>query len=135
MAHWIVKTEPETYSLDQLEHDGSTWWDGVRNYQARNNLRKMLLGDQVLIYHSVGPREIVGLAQVTCEARPDQTATDGDWVVVELKFVKRLAKPVSLRQIKAEPRLAGLGLLKQSRLSVCPVSDAEFLVICELARM
>ncbi len=124
--HWLVKQEPEKYPWAQFVKDKGTLWDGVRNYQARNNLRAMRKGDLVLFYHSVSEKAVVGVAKVTREAYPDPTATKGDWSVVDLKPDQALPTPVTLAQIKAEPKLAGMGLLKQSRLSVSPVSAAEF---------
>ena len=126
MQHWLVKQEPEKYPWVQFVKDGGTYWDGVRNYQARNNLRAMRKGDLILYYHSVSEKAVVGVAKVTREAYADPTAKDGDWSVVDLKPVKALAAPVTLAQIKAEPKLAGMGLLKQSRLSVSPLNAAEF---------
>jgi predicted RNA-binding protein with PUA-like domain len=126
MNHWLVKQEPEKYAWAQFVKDGGTYWDGVRNYQARNNLRAMSKGDLVLYYHSVSEKAVVGVAKVTRVAYADPTAKGGDWSVVDLKPVNALAEPVTLAQIKAEPKLAGMGLLKQSRLSVSPVSAAEF---------
>jgi predicted RNA-binding protein with PUA-like domain len=126
MQHWLVKQEPEKYPWVQFVKDKGTLWDGVRNYQARNNLRAMRKGDLVLFYHSVSEKAVVGVAKVTREAYLDPTAKEGDWSVVDLKPVKALAAPVTLAQIKAEPKLAGMGLLKQSRLSVSPLSAAEF---------
>ena len=126
MQHWLVKQEPEKYPWVQFVKDKGTLWDGVRNYQARNNLRAMRKGDLVLFYHSVSEKAVVGVAKVTREAYPDPTAKEGDWSVVDLKPMKALAAPVTLAQIKAEPKLAGMGLLKQSRLSVSPLSAAEF---------
>ena len=126
MQHWLVKQEPEKYPWVQFVKDKGTLWDGVRNYQARNNLRAMRKGDLVLFYHSVSEKAVVGVAKVTREAYPDPTAKEGDWSVVDLKPVNALAAPVTLAQIKAEPKLAGMGLLKQSRLSVSPLSAAEF---------
>jgi len=126
MQHWLVKQEPEKYPWAQFVKDGGTYWDGVRNYQARNNLRAMSKGDLVLYYHSVSEKAVVGVAKVTRVAYVDPTAKEGDWSVVDLKPMNALAEPVTLAQIKAEPKLAGMGLLKQSRLSVSPVSTAEF---------
>lgn len=121
-----MKQEPEKYPWAQFVKDKGTYWDGVRNYQARNNLRAMRKGDLVLFYHSVSEKAVVGVAKVTREAYADPTAKEGDWSVVDLKPIKAMAAPVTLAQIKAEPKLAGMGLLKQSRLSVSPVSTAEF---------
>ena len=133
MAFWIVKTEPKTYSFDDLERESVTPWDGVRNYQARNNLRNMALGDLVMVYHSVGPKELVGIAEVVGEPKSDDTASDGDWVAVDIKFVSRLNNPVGLATIKSDERLSDLSLVKQSRLSVCPVSPEHWRVLLDLA--
>lgn len=131
--YWILKTEPGCYSFSDLERDKKTAWDGVRNYQARNNLRSMKRGDLALIYHSVGPKDLVGIATVTKEAFPDSTARDGDWVAVEIKPLKLLKQPVNLSVLRADPRLKNLSLVKQGRLSVCPVSKDEWNAILELA--
>ena len=130
--HWLVKQEPEAYSWDDFVRDGRTDWTGVRNFQARNNLRAMRKGDAVLFYHSVSDKAVVGIAQMTREAFPDPTAQEGDWSAVELKPVKPLKKPVTLEQIKAEPKLHGIALLRNSRLSVQPLGKAEFDLICQL---
>jgi len=132
MQHWLVKQEPEKYPWAQFIKDKGTYWDGVRNYQARNNLRAMAKGDGVLYYHSVSEKAVVGVAEVTREAYPDPTAKEGDWSVVDLKPVQAMATPVTLAQIKAEPKLAGMGLLKQSRLSVSPLSAKEFRLILKM---
>ena len=130
--HWLVKQEPEAYSWNDFVRDGRTDWTGVRNFQARNNLRAMRKGDAVLFYHSVSDKAVVGIAQMTREAFPDPTAQEGDWSAVELKPVKPLKKPVTLEQIKAEPKLHGIALLRNSRLSVQPLGKAEFDLICQL---
>src|SRR3954454_16217034 len=106
MNHWLVKSEPFKYSFDQLMKDKSTFWDGVRNYQARNNLRAMKKGDLVLFYHSNEGKEVVGLASVSAEATPEKTSDEGEWSVVELSAKKTLTRPVTLAQIKAEKKLA-----------------------------
>ena len=124
MNYWMVKQEPEAYSFDDLTRDGKTDWTGVRNFQARNNLRAMRAGDRVLFYHSVSEKSVVGMAEVSKEEFPDPT--DDKWIAVELKPVEKFAKPVSLDQIKAEKSLADIALLKQSRLSVLPLTRAEF---------
>lgn len=125
--HWMVKQEPGAYSWDDFVRDGKTAWTGVRNFQARIHLRAMRKGDLVLFYHSVVGKEIVGIAEVIREAYPDPTANgEGDWVCVDLAPKRALEKPVTLPQIKAEPALAKLPLMKQSRLSVLPVSKQEF---------
>jgi len=133
MNHWLVKSEPESYSWTQFVKDGSTAWTGVRNFQARNNLRAMKRGDLVLFYHSVTGKEIVGLARVAKEAYPDPTAKEGDWVCVELQPMKPLAKPVTLDAVKADKTLKDMPLLKNSRLSVQPVSVRQFERVMELA--
>ncbi len=133
MAYWILKTEPNTYSIEDLQKDKETDWDGVRNYQARNNLGKMAVGDLAMIYHSVGPKELVGIGKVLKTAYPDKTAEDGDWVAVRLKFVKKLNQPVHLSTIKADKFFADLSLVKQGRLSVVPVSDKEWQKLLKLS--
>jgi predicted RNA-binding protein with PUA-like domain len=133
MNYWLVKSEPEKYSWDRFEKEGRTFWDGVRNYQARNNLRAMRNGDLVLYYHSNDGRQVVGIAKVVKEAYQDPTTTDSDWVAVDLVPVERLTKPVSLQQIKADKRLGNIGLLKQMRLSVMPLQPEEFDSILRLA--
>ena len=131
-SYWLVKQEPEAYSWDDFVKEGETYWDGVRNYQARNNLRAMKKGDLVFFYHSVSDKEIVGVAEVTQEHYPDPTAKEGDWSVVDLAAVKPMKKPVSLAQIKAEKSLEDIALIKQSRLSVMPITEAEFRRILKL---
>ncbi len=130
MNYWLVKQEPEAYSFDDLIKDGKTDWTGVRNFQARNNLREMKLGDQVLFYHSVSEKSVVGLAEVSREEFTDPT--DEKWIAVEIKPVKKFAKPVSLEQIKAEAGLQNIALIKQSRLSVMPLTEGEFDLILKL---
>ena len=130
--YWLVKQEPEAYSWDDFARDGLTEWTGVRNFQARNNLRAMRKGDAVLFYHSVSDKAVVGIAQVTRAAFPDPTAKEGDWTAVELKPVKPLRTPVTLEQIKAEPKLREIALLRNSRLSVQPLGKTEFELICRL---
>jgi predicted RNA-binding protein with PUA-like domain len=130
--HWLVKQEPAAYSWNDFVRDGRTKWTGVRNFQARNNLRAMRKGDAVLFYHSVSDKAVVGIAQVTRESFPDPTAEEGDWSAVELKPVKVLRKSVTLEQIKAEPKLRDIALLRNSRLSVQPLGKAEFEFICRM---
>ena len=132
MNHWLVKQEPGKYPWAQFVKDRETYWDGVRNYQARNNLRAMEKGDRVLYYHSVSEKAVVGVAKVTRAAYPDPTAAEGDWSVVDLKPVRALKMPVTLEAIKADQRLAEISLLKQSRLSVMPVTAAQFRRILKL---
>ncbi|MEM9446728.1 MAG: EVE domain-containing protein [Verrucomicrobiota bacterium] len=126
VSYWLVKQEPESYPFSQLLKDKKTMWEGVRNYQARNNLRAMNKGDQVLFYHSVKEKQVVGLCQVIKEAYPDPTAPDQDWSVVEIKPIRALKRPVSLAEIKATPMLKDIALIKQSRLSVMPIKKREF---------
>ncbi len=133
MNYWLMKSEPFKYSWDQFEKDGKTIWDGVRNYQARNNLREMKKGDLCFFYHSNEGKEIVGIAKVVKEHYQDPTSTDPNWVVVEIAPFKKLKKTVTLEQIKTEPRLAEIGLVKQSRLSVSALKAHEFDVILELS--
>jgi len=125
-SHWLVKSEPDKYSWDQLVKDGSTYWDGVRNLQARNNLAAMKKGDLVLYYHSNVGKEVVGVARVTRTAYPDPTTADERWVVVDLEPVKPLAHAVTLAEIRADAKLAGIALVKQSRLSVMPLDAKAF---------
>ncbi len=130
--HWLVKQEPTNYSFDQLVADGRTMWDGVRNFQARNNLQAMRTGDRVLFYHSVVGTAVVGICEVVREAYPDPTAKEPGWVVVDLAPVRALKQPVTLQQIKAEPALRDIPLLRQSRLSVMPLEKAAFDAIVQL---
>jgi predicted RNA-binding protein with PUA-like domain len=133
MAYWLVKSEPSKYSWEKFEKDGKTFWDGIRNYAARNNLRAMKKGDEVLFYHSNEGLEIVGIAKVIKEHYQDPTTEETAWSVVDLKPVKQLKKPVSLTQVKEEKRLAGMDLLRLGRLSVQSVKEDEWKVIMELA--
>ena len=126
MQYWLVKQEPEKYPWAQFVKDNGTYWDGVRNYQARNNLRSMKKGDLVLYYHSVSEKAVVGVAKVTAEAYPDPTAKEGDWSVVDLKPLKTITVPVTLDQIKTDPKLSEVALIKQSRLSVMSLRAGEF---------
>ena len=127
--HWMVKQEPETYSWDNLVGDGKTDWTGVRNYQARNNLREMQVADRVLFYHSGKDKAVVGIAEVVKAAYPDPTADDPQWVAIDLKPVKAFAKPVPLPAIRYDKRLSGLPLIRQSQLSVMPLTKDEFEVL------
>jgi len=133
MAYWLIKSEPFKYSWDQFVKDGQTFWDGVRNYAARNNLRAMKKGDQVLFYHSSEGLEIVGIAKVVKEAYQDPTTEEDAWVVVDLKPVKKLKKPVTLKEMKGEKRLQAMDLLRLGRLSVGTVKEEEWKVIMEMA--
>src|SRR5919107_3551477 len=123
--HWLVKSEPSKYSWDKFVEDKQTFWDGVRNYAARNNLKAMKKGEQVFFYHSNEGLEIVGIAKVAKEAYQDPTTDDPNWVVVDLKPVKKIKKPVTLAAIKTEKRLEGMALVKLGRLSVSPVTEEE----------
>ena len=133
MNYWLVKQEPEAYSWSTFVKDGKTSWTGVRNFAARLNLRAMKKGDPVFYYHSVTGKEIVGLARIEKEAYPDPTATEGDWVCVDLVPVKPLKNPVSLDAIKADKILKNMKLVKISRLSVSPVTKEEYNRIMELS--
>jgi predicted RNA-binding protein with PUA-like domain len=133
MNYWLVKSEPFKYSWEQFEKDGQTFWDGVRNYAARNNLRAMKKGDLVLWYHSNEGMEIVGIAKVVKEAYQDPTTEETAWVVVDLKPHKKLKKPVGLAQIKLDKRLANMDLVRLGRLSVQTVKEAEWKIIMELS--
>jgi predicted RNA-binding protein with PUA-like domain len=124
--HWLVKQEPEDYSWDDFVRDGKTEWTGVRNYQARNNLNGMARGDAVLFYHSGDDKAVVGLAAVERAAYPDPSADEPGWVAVTLKPRRALPRPVTLAQIKADPAFKGFVLVRNSRLSVMPVTAAEF---------
>jgi len=130
---WLVKQEPEAYSWSTFLKDGKTAWTGVRNFQARNNLRAMKKGDWVLFYHSVSEKQVVGLARVEKESYPDSTADEGDWVAVDLAPVKTLKMPVSLEAIKADKLLREIPLVKQSRLSVTSLTASQFKRLLALA--
>ncbi len=133
MQYWLIKSEPTTYSWDTFVLDKSTLWNGVRNYQARNNLKAMKKGDLVLFYHSVKNPAVVGIATVLKEFYQDPTTEDKNWVVVDIKPYKVLQKSVSLKQIKEEPILQDIALIRQSRLSVMPIKAIEFDKIMDLA--
>jgi len=132
MNYWLVKSEPFEYSYQDLEKNGRARWEGVRNYAARNNLREMKEGDLVLYYHSRKGLEVVGISKVAREHYPDPTAEKGDWSVVDLVPVQPLDTPVSLKAIKAEPALEGMAIIKNSRLSVMPVSEEHFFKILDM---
>src|SRR5690606_31539029 len=134
MNHWLIKSEPFKYSWAKMLEDKKTFWDGVRNYQARNNLREMKKGDLCLFYHSNEGKEVVGIVKVVKEHYQDPTTDDTNWVVVDVSPVKSLKKPVTLAQIKAEPRLSQIGLVRQGRLSVVGLTKEEFDVILELSQ-
>lgn len=131
--YWLVKSEPSVYGWEQLVKDKKTSWDGVRNYAARNHLKAMKKGDEVLFYHSNEGMEIVGIAKVDKEFYQDPTTDDANWVVVDLKPHKKLKKPVTLTQIKADKRLADMSLVRIGRLSVQPVTEKEWKIVMELA--
>jgi predicted RNA-binding protein with PUA-like domain len=134
MQFWLVKQEPSKYSWEEFLKDKKTYWDGVRNYQARNNLQAMKKGDQVFFYHSVVGKQIMGVAQVTRESYPDPTSDDPAWVVVDLKPIKPLKIPVTLEQVKSHPKLKEISLIKQSRLSVMPLTPSEYKIILGLGK-
>jgi predicted RNA-binding protein with PUA-like domain len=134
MQHWLVKQEPEVYSWTKFVKDGRAAWTGVRNFQARNNLRAMKKDDWVLYYHSVSEKQAVGLARVAKEAYPDPTAKEGDWSCVDLVPVKALKQPVALEAIKSDPKLKDLLLLRHTRLSVVPLTPDHFDRLLELGR-
>ena len=125
MNYWLIKSDPETYSWDDLVKDKKTTWDGIRNYQARNNIRLMKKGDSLLVYHS-NLGEVAGLAEVTKEAFQDPTTDDKNWVAVEIKAVKKLKTPVTLAEIKSNNKLQDIPLIKNTRLSVMPVKKADY---------
>ena len=133
-AHWLVKSEPFKYSWDDLVKDGFTYWDGVRNYQARNNLREMKVGDHLLYYHSNEGKEVVGVAEVTRSAYQDPTTDDDRWVVVDVAPLKPFSVPVTLTQIKADPKLSQIPLVTHSRLSVMPLEKTAFERIVKLGK-
>lgn len=134
MSHWLLKTEPSTYSWNDLVCDGKGSWDGVRNYQARNNLRAMKKGDLVFVYHSVHEKVIKGIARVTREAYRDTTSTEGDWSMVDIEPVEKLDREISLEEIKKNLNLQEMVLVKNSRLSVQPVTDREWMICFMMAK-
>lgn len=134
MQYWLVKSEPEAYAWADLVKDGKTAWSGIRNFAARLNLRAMKKGDPVLFYHSVSDKQVVGVARVEKEAYPDPTATEGEWVAVDLAPAQELKNPVSLGTIKADKILKNIALVKQSRLSVVPLAHAEFDRVLKLSQ-
>ena len=134
MAYWLFKSEPDTWSWDDQVAKGGAGeeWDGVRNYQARNNMRAMRVGDRGFFYHSVNEKRIVGIVEVIAESHPDSTTDDPRWDCVDIKAVAPMPRPVTLAEIKADPRLADFALVRQSRLSVVPVSGEEWRIICAM---
>lgn len=133
MAYWLVKSEPFKYSWDQFMADGRTHWDGVRNHQASNNLKAMRIGDRAFFYHSNEGLEIVGVAEVVREYYPDPSDESGRFGMVDFRPVTPVKTPVTLKQMKADPILGEMQLIRQSRLSVCPVSDEQWAHACRLA--
>lgn len=132
MKHWLIKSEPSSWSWDDHVKVGIEPWNGVRNYQAANNMKAMTIGDKAFFYHSVKEKRIVGIVEVAHEYYPDHTDPTGRFGMVDFKAVKPLETPVSLAEIKADPRLAELALLKQSRLSVVPIDEASWKIICAM---
>ena len=134
MAYWLIKSEPETWSWDQQKAEGKAGaeWDGVRNYQARNNMRAMKKGDLAFFYHSGGERACVGIVKIVVEAHPDSTASTDQWECVDVSAVTNLPKPMTLAEIKAEPQLKDMVLVNNSRLSVQPVTASEWRKVCAL---
>lgn len=133
MAYWLMKSEPGAYSWDDLVRDGQTEWDGVRNHQAANNMKAMALGDRAFFYHSINEKAIRGVMEVVKTYYPDHTDESGRFGMVDLKPLMPVAQPVTLKDIKQEPRLADLALVRQSRLSVLPVNDEHWKLLCEMA--
>ncbi len=133
MAYWLFKSEPSTYSWDQLVAEGQSGWDGVRNHQASNNMRAMRIGDRGFFYHSNEGLAVVGVVEVAAEYHPDPTDATGKWGMVTVRPVMAAKTPVTLKQIKADPALQTMALVRQSRLSVSPVTEAEWVHICHLA--
>lgn len=133
MQYWLVKSEPDAFSWDQQVANGTEPWTGVRNHTAKQNLKAMRLGDLAFFYHSNIGREIVGIVQIVREAYPDPTAEQGDWVAVDMQALQPVPRPVSLATIKADPALHEMTLIRQSRLSVCPVTSAHWQHLCKLA--
>ncbi|MBO6037200.1 MAG: EVE domain-containing protein [Acetobacter sp.] len=134
MAYWLIKSEPHVFSwADQVAHQIEPW-TGIRNYQARKNLITMQVGDRAFFYHSNVQRAIVGMVEVVCSAYPDPTAGEGNWVCVDVKTIGPMPSPVSLASIKNEPLLAQLTLIKQPRLSVCPISEEQWTILCQMGK-
>ncbi|HQT89338.1 MAG TPA: EVE domain-containing protein [Acidiphilium sp.] len=132
MRYWLVKSEPDAFSWDQQAANGTEPWTGVRNHSAKLNLKAMRLGDCAFFYHSNIGREIVGIVRVVREAYPDPTAEAGDWVAVDMQAVRAVPNPVNLATIKADPALQDMALIRQSRLSVCPVTEAQWRHLCAM---
>ena len=134
MNYWLIKSEPDAWSWDDQTKEGSSMWDGVRNYQARNNLMKMKLGDLCFFYHSVKEKSIVGIVKVVKEFYPDPTDKTGKFVVVDIKSISKLKNPVSLMSIKEKKQLNNIALIKQSRLSVMPLTENEWNIIIKMSK-
>ena len=132
MRYWLVKSEPDAFSWTQQTANGTEPWTGVRNHMAKNNLKAMARGDLAFFYHSNVGKEIVGVVEITREAYPDPTAESGDWVAVDMKTISPVPKPVSLATIKTEPALAGIALIRQSRLSVMELNPGHWSLLCEM---
>jgi len=132
MAYWLIKSEPGAWSWDDQVRDGVTYWNGVRNHQAANNMKAMRLGDRAFFYHSVNEKRIVGIVEVVKEYYPDHTDASGRFGMVDVKALAPMNKPVTLADIKAEPKLKDLALIRQSRLSVMPIDDKSWKLICRL---
>ena len=135
MAYWLMKSEPGAYSWDDLVRDGSTYWDGVRNYQAANNMKKMKKGEKIFFYHSVTEKQIVGVMEVTREYYPDHTDPSHRFGMVDVKPLAPVTRFVTLAQIKSESKLADLALIRQSRLSVLPIAATHWKILCKMAGM
>ncbi len=135
MAYWLVKSEPFKYAWDQLVEDGRTEWDGVRNHQAAINLKAMRVGDRAFFYHSNKGKDVVGICEIVKEAYPDPSDPAGRFVMVDVVPVAPMPRPVTLKEIKATPALAEMALVRQSRLSVCPIADAEWDLICQMGEL
>ncbi len=131
---WLMKSEPEKYGWEDLVKEGETVWDGVRNHRASNNMREMEIGDQAFFYHSVKGKEIVGIAEITRNGITDPTDPEGKWATVYIKPVRALERPISLAEIKADPKLEGIELVRLSRLSVAEITPKEWDYICKLAQ-
>ncbi|MCG8361251.1 MAG: EVE domain-containing protein [Kiloniellales bacterium] len=134
MAYWLMKSEPGTWSWDDQVRDQVAEWDGVRNYQASNNMKAMTLGDKAFFYHSVNEKSVVGIVEVVKEYYPDHTDASGRFGMVDVKALRPFSEPVTLAQIKAEPKLSELALVRQSRLSVLPVKAQEWRLICKMGK-
>lgn len=135
MNYWLMKSEPDAFSWDDLVRQGKAEWDGVRNHQAQRHMKAMKLGDRALFYHSNVGLEVVGIMEIVAEAAPDSTDDSGKWIAVHVAPVEPVAKPVRLKAMKAEPALADMAMIRQSRLSVSPLTEAEYRHIMTMAGM